>query len=62
MACWNINDGLDYHVQERICQTSMAIETLSINNFISPRPTFWKSLTSTDFLEQIITIIDLSAW
>lgn len=61
-ACWNINDGLNFHLQERICQISMTIETLSTNNFISPRPSFWKMLTSIDFLEQVVAILDLSTW
>lgn len=35
---------------------------LIYDNSISPRPTFWKILTLTDFLEQVITIIYLSTW
>lgn len=61
-SCWNINECLNYHLQERICQISMTIESLSINNFISPRPTFWKILTLIDFLEQVIATLNLSTW
>lgn len=40
----------------------MTIETLNTNNFISPRPTFWKILASIDFLEQVVAILGLSTW